>query len=796
MMDLGVGDSSQSPLDGGVPARSWTITKRQGFTGLGAWAGAATLFLALGVHVPYATPVLGLGVVVGIPTFLLAMTGVVPGRDCWERMALSAVASVGLIMGVGFTINATLPILAVARPLDPAPAMTSLLIAWAGLGAWAWPRHPETYRLTLPGLGRRERTLVRAGIALVALAVAGANRLNNGADGQVTWCMLVLAIVLLGLLMAGRPVGRPGVTTVCIFCVSLSLLFMTSLRGWYTTGHDVQYEYLLFEFTKHLGRWTLPELPSTYSACLSITVLPVMVEQWLHLADPYVFKVAFQVLFALCPVLVYRLASRVAPRGIALLAVTFFISFVTFFQDMPMLNRQEVAFLFLAAALVVAFSPEVPTRARGGWFVAFGGGMVVSHYSTTYVALGVLALAWGLRVLAGPACRGLGRIAPRVGHRLAHLTEPPEGAHALRAGPILVLIIAAAAWNGPVTQTQGALSTTLASMVASLRGRATATRSSDTSYSLFGGATESQKALLATFEANTLQATAAERARGDYYPLATVEEYPTPPVPEATLPLTGLGRALARIGLDPVSLNRTIRLGSAKALQVLVVIGLIAAAWRRRGLVARGQPEFFFLGVASLAMVVLAVVLPTISVDYGLLRAFQQALLVLGVFLAAGVLSVLPTSWTERSLLLATGVALAFLASSTGVLTQALGGYGPQLHLNNAGQYYDLYVTHPQELAGITWLNATIPTGPDQPQVQMDTYTYEKVQTYTDLSVSFGVHPLVVQPGAWAFLGSLNLASEGSLFVHGDVVTFRVPLAFFDATKDLVYDNGGARVYR
>jgi len=142
------------------------------------------------------------------------------------------------------------------------------------------------------------------------MAVLGAIRLNNAGGGGLTLFMLVVALTTLGLLVAWRGRLRPGVVPVVLFGVSLGLLLMTSMRGWYTTGHDIQTEYQVFELTKVLARWKTSTFPDAYNACISITILPTMIWQWTRVADPYVFKVLFQVLFALCPVLVYRLVAE------------------------------------------------------------------------------------------------------------------------------------------------------------------------------------------------------------------------------------------------------------------------------------------------------------------------------------------------------------------------------------------------------------------------------------------------------------------------------------------------------
>src|SRR5204862_8066830 len=107
----------------------------------------------------------------------------------------------------------------------------------------------------------------------------------------------------------------------------------------------------------------------------------------------------------------------------------------------------------------------------------------------------------------------------------------------------------------------------------------------------------------------------------------------------------------------------------------------------------RGTPvdRLLMLGVANLVIVFVQVVLPVVSVEYGVLRAFQQALVVLDVFLVLGTMALVPNRFSRWRVAVATFLALAFFASSTGIITQLIGSYEPQLHMNNAGRYYDIY---------------------------------------------------------------------------------------------------------
>jgi len=99
----------------------------------------------------------------------------------------------------------------------------------------------------------------------------------------------------------------------------------------------------------------------------------------------------------------------------------------------------------------------------------------------------------------------------------------------------------------------------------------------------------------------------------------------------ARLPLTPLGRLLSSLGLNLPSINYGVRQASARVLQVLILVGLLAVLLARRKRI-HPLPEFYYLGVASLSVVVLQVLLPPLSLNYGLLRSFEQALVILGVY--------------------------------------------------------------------------------------------------------------------------------------------------------------------
>ncbi len=762
------------------PDRTLAIQRRTVFVVMGVLLAVTNVLLATGVYIPWIAPLAGFACCVGIPTFLLYMADISKAPAKSERLGISVLLSLLLLMGTGLLANTILPHLGVPGALGAVPVVLTVDLLCVALAVWAFPRHPTTYLVSLPRLSRRDRAVLALAALAVPMAMMGAVRLNNGAGGSLTLCMLAIVLAALALLLAWREKLHPGVIPAVIYGVSLALLFMTSLRGWYTTGHDAQLEYRVFELVKSHGSWHMSRFQDAYNACLSITILPTMIWHWTRVADPYVYKVFFQLLFALCPVLVYRLATRVSSKTVALLGTIYFISFVTFFQDMPMLNRQEMAFLFLAGALLIMFNNRLPVRSRQLWLIVLAVGMIWSHYSTTYMTIGVLVLAWLARLV----------------FQRVKKAPAPRG-QVLGAATISVIVVAAFVWTAPLTHTQTGVWQTVSAAVNSLRGGPGA-KSSDTSSSLLLGGQPTPAQRLASYQHSTLQATAAARAAGAYYDTASSPQYAATAAAVPPLPLTSLGRALSGIGLNVSGFNSAVRQASAKALQLLIGLGLLAFLFARRKRVD-ANPEFYFLAVANLVVVFLQVILPVLSVDYGVLRSFQQSLMILDVFLVVGSLSLIPRISERRRIFFAGLLALGFFASSTGIITQVLGGYEAQLHLNNSGMYYDNFYDHPEEIAGMAWLTHEVAKtgGTVQAETVSYRYTFTGSKSLAPIDTENDIYPDLVRRDSYVFLGYTNVRQGlATVSIDGDLITYHYPLNFLDANKDLIYSNGGARVYR
>ena len=752
-------------------------------------AGLVGLF-ANGSWPGIAVTVCGLWLVFGAPfTFFLGLSRrLVTGLDS------ALLLSVGLALTADFVIllciNFLPQIFGDQRPLTQVPIAAGFLVGDLLLGALSPECEP------LPGLGEL-RGRLPAGMAqtallgalCVVLSVAGATRLNNGFGPGVSMAAYALVAVLLVLLLAKREKYAVGTLEVGILAAAAALLLLTSLRGWLITGHDIQTEYEYFRLSLGGERWEVSLYPSAYDACLSITLLPIALVHLTSISAVGIFKIVIPLLFALCPVALFRATLNAAPRLVALLAAIFFITFPTYLTDMPYLGRQEIAFVLLGSALVVATDRGGRLAARRVVFTVLLAGIVLAHYSTSYVLIMVL--------LAATAIDLCWRLVVRTRRRGRRALDTPAFL-SLWIAPLAVVF--ALAWAGPVTHTGGQLSTTLSAALDEIRGTGNEVGSGADSSGLFGGQQISDAQRLADYSAQLVAATAQARAEGVFLPLSTVDQYQTPVVAQPDLALTGIGRRLASAGVPGATVNAVLRSGIADGLEALIVLGLLVA-WLSRRRAFRPNRDQTALALGALCMLALLTAVPEFSVDYGLLRAFEQGIFFVGPFMAAGLVWAL--SWLRRAMVPALCAVAGFLlVDLSGVLPQLTGGYPAQLALNNSGQYYEIYDPTLPEYQAAAWLELQIaPNGPaawtTEQTAEAESFAYSEIQSVYTGPIIADIYPDVISPSDYVFLDHETVDQDQATIVYrGALVTYVYPTALLEHTKNEVYSGNGVEIFR
>jgi uncharacterized membrane protein len=610
-----------------------------------------------------------------------------------------------------------------------------------------------------------------------------------------------------------RTEGSLGRDARVLFLVAVAVLLATSLRGWGITGHDIQAEYLSFGLTNDAQHWQMSALQNAYNACMSVNVLPTVLAQTTGLSGAVVFKVLLQLVFALVPVLTYLFSRRFVSRRLALAATTLTMAFPTFFTDMPYLVRQEVAFFFLALLLLAATEPN----ARPGWqrvaVAAFGVGVVLSHYSTTYVMLMGLVFA----LLAMGILRVLGRVSARFeGH--------DTSANALvLLNPLVVafLVAASLAWAGPVTHTGAHAKDVARATVEALTGKGDdKPGSSDVSYSLFSKDDVTARQRLDDYVGQTMQFRRENIPAADLVIRKPTRADLRPTIaPASKVAPTAFGKLLYDLGIVPSKVNGAARLACAVLMQVLLLVGLVWLVLRRRRtessesaetadseVVAEAvdvetpnpSRELVYLSVGSVAALALIVLVPNLSVDYGVLRAFQQTMLVVAPVMAIG-LWVLVRPLGRRLAWAVVAVPVLLLLVLGGLLPSLIGGHQPRIAAGSSGLYYDRFYTSDSEAGAIDWLARTDASTAWRSKIIANRNVMVKMLTASRNAAPIAdrLYPTLLTRDAYVYVDRQMIEhGKATLFYTGDLISYAYPTQQLDRRMDLVYSSPRSRIYR
>lgn len=756
---------------------------------LAVLAGEAVVFADL--DVPVLRALIGAAVLVGVPTFVLARWSFWQfGDRVVARLLALGATLLGLLLGT-LLVNTLLPLVGVAHPLQrPVFVVLSttvdlvLLLAAGRRG----PGRVEVGRWLRRSLRARFSPDVTLAALAVVLAVAGAIRLNNGAGGGVAVTAHVAAVAALAVSFSRLPRRHRHQWT--IYLVGLALLLGTSLRGWYITGHDINMEYLSWVITHRNQHWSMADFPSAYHACLSVNLLPELLSSFLGISGTVVFKVVAQLLFALVPLTVYVTGRRLFIPRVAFFGAAVFMLFPTFATDMAYLTRQELAFLFMALAVLATCLDDIRPLVRQGLTFAFGVGVVLSHYSTTYLLIIMLAFT----LVASRAMPVLERWRRERGHGRRRASRPRRSWSLAAPGVVLGLVISAWGWSTPITHSGGHLVDVVSDLSGALVEGKLVAGSSDLRFIGGGGpSAETRFSDYVTSARDTREATP-----GDYVvPLDSPDAAEPELLEPATVPPTAAGRRLADAGVDPAAVNTVARTLAGIVLELLLVLGVLGLVLRARSTRVVGREQFWLM-LGSLVALAVIVVVPGLSADYGVLRAFQQTLILVAPLVGVGLWSLV--DWLGRGAVRAGAATLAVLGLVlTGAQAAGLGDYPGSIAQANAGQYFQMLYVGQREMVAEEWLGRHLRDAGPQYVTASGMVAMTRLQSLLPRSATVvdSYLPLLLQRGAYVVASPESVRyGRATVFHTGDLLTYAYPRDLLERRLSLVYSTGDTAIYR
>lgn len=756
------------------------------------------------VNFLYTTTLISLCTSILLPGFLITLILRLRKISFWENLLFIVGLGIAFLEFGGLLLNVLLPLFDVNNPLAFQNIVYGFDVFLLLLFVFAWVRtkHLEV-KIQLPRRSKIEKVLYTLPVFFPVLATLGAIVLNNGGSNTLTLILLGAIAVYSLLLVLFRDKIAVDLYPYAIFFIGIACLFTTSLRSWYITGHDIEREFYVFQLTNAHHIWNMAFYQNAYNACLSITILPTILTNLLSIQDMYVYKVIFQILFATSPIVVFFIVRNYTTPVLAFLSAFFFMSFPTFFNDMPMLNRQEIGFIFFGLVLYMMLLSELSFSMRKILFIIFALSVVVSHYSTNFVLLALVTFVYvSTLIISLPFVKNIfARLLPKS-HTTLKNTFTNKKFLALPL--ILLLFLMTYFWNNLYTNSSNQTGSVMAEIISSILLKSNA-KSSDISYSIFSFYKPDPNQELQKY-IRSIQQSAGNENTSHFYNKSINSKYASYPLTQEQLAPTPVGNWLSSFHIPVFNVQTGLRSLSAYFMQISVFIGLLAVFFFKKKepfdvqhlllFFKKKKPkkafdlQYLFLCFGAIFLLVLMTVLPAISIEYGLLRMFQQLLFILSLPIVLAVWSTLFFVKEQKRILFTGIIAIIFFLNLTGFISHLTGDYYPQLTLDNAGLYYDAYYVHKSDVLAIAWLSEN---NVNNEPVQADLPGTNKLLTYGDIDALSGIFPQIIRKNAYVYQ---QVSIHIEVILDNTIIVCNSSKPFLDENKDHVYSNGQVNIYK
>jgi uncharacterized membrane protein len=313
-----------------------------------------------------------------------------------EKMLFAVGVSIVFFMVIGVFLNFFGPIFGILNPLGTMPIfITSIIIDVFATYRWINScNHVEYSDLAAEPKTRKLSLLVPLLILLPLLSIIGALQVSVRYQANNSLLLIIpLVVSALVILTAFYKKLHSEVYASILFSIALAMLLQFSIFSPYLVGGDIFGEYAALSSTLQHSFWNVQVL-NRLNAMLSVTVLPTIYANILGLNGTWVFKLIYPLIFALVPVGVYQLFKSQMTKQIAFISVFFFMSSLTFFQELPELPRQMIGELFYILLFLTILKKDLQPSVRIAFFTIFSFGIICSHYAMAYIFLGYIVASW------------------------------------------------------------------------------------------------------------------------------------------------------------------------------------------------------------------------------------------------------------------------------------------------------------------------------------------------------------------------------------------------------------------
>jgi len=703
-----------------------------------------------GAGVPLLRQIVGFLYLTWVPGIVLLRVLRVHGVGSVETTLFSVGLSISSVMFLGFVMNTVYPVLDILKPISEGPLLITMTV-FVFIGAViAYIVDHDYNQPEYIIVGETFGWPVFLFSLLPVLAIFGTWLVNNYRVNTLLFILLA-AIAIVPALIAFRKAIPERYYLFMIWTVALALLFHTSLISNHIWGYDINQEYYIANLVVNNAAWDF-SIYSNVNAMLSIVMLAPIYAIVCNLDIVWIFKIVYPLFFSLMAPAMYMVIRRQSYDRIAFFGTFFFVSMFVYYTEMLQVARQEIAEFFLVMIALLIINKDLDKMKKYIILIVFSFSLAVSHYGLSYLFM--IALLLALVILVFSEIGSVNRIKDRISmvfdwekRGYAPNFRPRHaGERAITLDYVLLFFIFALGWYMFIS-------------------------SSSALNSITGLAVQFSNNMVSGF-------LSPETTEG----LSII-------VTEAATPLHQLGKYVQLVT------------------QFFIFFGILSLLLRPQKMGFGGEyfaidREYFALSLVNFALAAAGVILPFFSSALNTTRLYQITLIFLAPFFVIGVfeafrflrrfLQQTSLDLSSDSAVRVTSVFLCiFVLFNTGFVYSALGDDPTSIALDDRIDYPRF---NSQEIAGSRWLHAvgnrTIHC--DTPRaVMLEGFvgtTARKIPT--DLSQ--------LRRNTYVYLGTFNVLTEKlSLLQLNKASRVKVysDIGPYTVRRDMVYDNGGARVY-
>ncbi|RAP52610.1 MAG: hypothetical protein BZ138_02930 [Methanosphaera sp. rholeuAM270] len=303
---------------------------------------------------------------------------------------LSVGLSILSVLVIGLFMNQVYPLIGIMHPIETVPLLVTFTVYNMLLLAIAYTQDKEYFHNSSSKLSMKLLTSNQfiCLCILPLIAIIGAYTLQYDGRNEIQ-ILLLLLICLLVLAMAWGYLKK-DYYHIAIFSIAISLLYYSVLISNHIWGYDIFFEYQFATYVIKNGIWD-HTWPHAYNAMLSVVMYAPIYNKLSGMTLTWILKFIYPFLFSLISIGLYKIFEKRTGGKIAFLAAFFFIAYNGFsYGWMVQMARQQIAEIFLVLLVWLMIDRKIPQNKRKILYLLFGVGLILSHYSVTYLFMFML----------------------------------------------------------------------------------------------------------------------------------------------------------------------------------------------------------------------------------------------------------------------------------------------------------------------------------------------------------------------------------------------------------------------